>query len=101
MAEYSTKLTTDSFQPFEPQEDVKVHLINDSGSAGDEVHIESTPDDGDAVTTVAEYTNSDMQSDGTLVDHIEPLPHRLRIEEVQGDWTVWVEAVNHPDVQFT
>jgi len=96
---YSTELTTD-FQPFEPQEDVAIHIINDSDTTGDELHLESTPDGGSTVTTVDEYLNADMQSDGTLVDRIEPLPHQLRIEEVVGSWTVWVEAVNHPDTSF-
>jgi hypothetical protein len=62
------------------------------------LHIETTPDDGDTIITYAEYTNSDMNADGTLVVQISPLPHRLRIEEVTGEWDVWIEAVNHPAV---
>lgn len=96
---YSTQLTTD-FQPFEPQEDAAVHIINNSNSAGDELHLESTPNGGETKTTLDEYVNADMQSDGTLVDRIEPLPHQLRIEEVVGSWDVWIEAVNHPEAQF-
>lgn len=99
MSKYTTELTTD-FQSFESKEWIAIHISNDSDGSGDEVHIETTPDDGDTVITASEYTNTDMNSDGTLLDTLDPLPHRLRIEEVAGSWTVWVEAVNHPDTSF-
>lgn len=99
MARYTTEIGT-SFQDFERKHFATLHIFNDSNSSGDELHLESTPDNGDSVDTVDEYTNADMQSDGTLVDRIEPLPRKLRIEEVTGSWTVYVGEVNHPDVQF-
>lgn len=98
---FTTELTSE-FKEFEPKDWAVLYLYNDSGNSGDELHLESThvdnPSSSDEIATAEEYTNADMNSDNTFVDELRPIPLRLRIEEVQGDWRAYLGAVNHPAI---
>lgn len=105
MSTFARQLTTE-FQNFErhDRDAVVLYIYNDSDSTGDELHLESThadnPEEPDDVATVEEYVNGDTYKDGTIVDRLEPAPIKLRIEEVSGNWRVFVGSVNHPAISY-